>query len=362
MPETSFHVPLSPDFSATNLMSFRVRTDPEDHLFAVQPGEILLDAALRQGIHLPYGCRDGRCGSCAAKLLQGSVTYPSGKTDALEGEPPGTCLTCQAVPSGDLTLHVAEIQTATDIQVRVLPCRVVEKQQLNHDVVRLYLKLPENQRLHFLAGQYLDFMLGDGRRRAFSIANAPHDDELIELHIRRVPGGEFTDYVFDRMASRAILRIRAPLGTFVLRADSDRPMIFMGGGTGFAPLKSMIEHAFHCGIERPMHLYWGVRSRRDLYMPELPRHWAQAYANLTYVPVLSEPDPDWRGRTGFVHEAVIEDHPDIGGFDVYMSGPPVMVHAGRIAFEARGLDITHMFSDAFEYGAEKERKKGAARG
>ncbi len=343
-------------------MSFRVRTDPGDHVFEVQPGERLLDAALRQGIRLPYGCRDGRCGSCAAKLVEGVVTYPSDNIEALDGEPPDTCLTCQAVPQGDLLLHVAEIETVADIQVRILPCRVVEKQQLNHDVVRLYVKLPETQRLHFLAGQYLDFILRDGRRRAFSIANAPHDDDLIELHIRHVPGGEFTDYVFDSVKDRTIMRIRAPLGTFVLREESDRPMIFMGGGTGFAPLKSMIEHAFHVGIERPMHIYWGVRSRRDLYLAELPERWAREHANLTYTPVLSEPDVDWNGRTGFVHEAVIADHPDMIGFDVYMSGPPVMVHAGRIAFEARGLDIAHMFSDAFEYAADSRPKGGAAPG
>jgi CDP-4-dehydro-6-deoxyglucose reductase len=340
-------------------MSYQALTDPGGHRFEVSPDETLLEAALRQGIRLPYGCRDGRCGSCAAKLLSGHVSYPSGQMEALEGEPPDVCLTCQAVPAGDILLHVAEIQTAGDVEVRVLPCRVVEKQQLNHDVVRLYVKLPENQRLHFLAGQYLDFMLRDGRRRAFSIANPPHDDRLLELHIRHVPGGKFTQYVFDSVKDRTIMRIRAPLGTFILREDSERRMIFMGGGTGFAPIKSMIEHAFHVGIERPMHLYWGVRSRRDLYLPKIPEQWVQAHRNLTYTPVLSEPDLDWEGRTGFVHEAVIQDHPDMSGFDVYMSGPPEMVHAGRLAFEARGLDIANMFSDAFEYAADSQAKAGA---
>jgi CDP-4-dehydro-6-deoxyglucose reductase len=337
-------------------MSFRVRTDPGDHVFAVESGETILDAALRQGVHLPYGCRDGHCGSCTAKLLAGEVTYPSGRTEALEGEPPGTCLTCQAAPTGDLLLHVAEIQA--ELPIRMLPCRVVDKQQLNHDVVRLYVKLPENQRLRFLAGQYLEFVLRDGRRRAFSIANAPHDDQLIELHIRHVPGGEFTDYVFDSLEGRTILRMRAPLGTFILREKSERPMIFMGGGTGFAPIKSMIETAFHVGIARPMHLYWGVRSRRDLYLPDLPLQWVREHPNLTYTPVLSEPDADWGGRTGFVHETVIADHPDMSGFDVYMSGPPIMVHAGRVAFEERGLDIAHMFSDAFDYAEDSRAKVG----
>lgn len=337
-------------------MSLQVRTEPGHHSFDVEPGETLLAAALRQRVGLPYGCRNGKCGSCSAQLLSGRVIYPSGKTEGLEGKPAGTCLACQAVPETDLVIGVAEVQSVTAIEVRTLPCRVVRKEQLNHDVVRLYLKLPEGQRLQFFAGQYLDFILRDGRKRAFSIANAPHDDELIELHVRHVPRGEFTDYVFDSMKERAILRIQAPLGTFFLRENSDRPLILMGGGTGFAPLKGMIEHAFHVGIERPIHLYWGARSRRDLYLPELPVTWAREHANFTYTPVLSEPDPDWEGRRGYVHEAVAEDHPSLSEFDVYMSGPPVMVEAGRVAFESRGLSREHMFSDAFEYAADSRPK------
>lgn len=341
-------------------MSYTVRTEPAGRRFAVETEETLLAAALRQGIGLPYGCRNGRCGSCAAKLLEGVVAYPSGKTEALAGEPADTCLACQAVAESDLVLQVGELKSVAQIEVRILPCRVTHKEQLSHDVVRLWIKLPEHQRLQFYAGQYLEFILRDGRKRAFSIANAPHDDELIELHVRHIPGGEFTDYVFDSMQERAILRIQAPLGTFVLREESDRPMIFVGGGTGFAPLKGMIEHAFHQGTTRPMHLYWGVRSRRDLYLPDLPGQWARGHANFTYTPVLSEPDPDWVGRAGFVHAAVVADHPDLGGFDVYLSGPPVMVHAGRSAFEACGLGLDHMFSDAFEYAADGKAKQGGA--
>jgi CDP-4-dehydro-6-deoxyglucose reductase len=341
-------------------MIFNIRTEPGGHSFDVEAGENLLAAALHHGVGLPYGCRNGQCASCAATLLEGEVTYPDGRPDALLGHPSDTCLTCQAVPRSDLVIRVAEVQTAAEVEVRLLPCRVVGKEQLSHDVIRLYLKLPDNQRLQFFAGQYLDFILKDGRKRAFSIANAPHDDELVELHVRHVPGGEFTDYVFDSMKEKTILRIQAPLGTFILREESDRPMIFMGGGTGFAPIKCMIEHAFYVGIERPMHLYWGVRARRDLYLPDLPVQWAREHLNLTYTPVLSEPDADWEGRTGFVHEAVIADHPDMSGFDVYMSGPPVMVDAGRTAFEARGLTMDHMFSDAFEYAADSKQKKDPA--
>ncbi len=341
-------------------MSFEIRTEPDNHQFSVEPGETLLAAALRQGVGLPYGCRNGHCGSCAAQLVSGSVSYPSGRTEGLEGRPAGTCLPCQAVPDSDLVIAVAEVRSAAQIEVRTLPCRVVRKESLSHDVVRLFLKLPEGQRLQFFAGQYLNFILRDGRKRAFSIANAPHDDETIELHVRHVPRGEFTDYVFESMTEKTILRIEAPLGTFFLREDSDRPMILMGGGTGFAPLKGMVEHAFFAGLDRPMHLYWGVRSRRDLYLPELPAAWVRAHPGFSFVPVLSEPDADWTGRTGFVHEAVVEDHPDMSGFDVYMSGPPVMVEAGRVTFEARGLTLEHMFSDAFEYAADTRAKLSGA--
>ncbi|TVQ87175.1 MAG: CDP-6-deoxy-delta-3,4-glucoseen reductase [Chromatiaceae bacterium] len=338
-------------------MSFTVQTQPADSRFRVASEQTILAAALAQHVRLPYGCRNGTCGSCTAELLEGEVSYPSGKTQALAGQRAGACLTCQAHPATDLVLRVAELETG-NLPVRILPCRVAEKTMLNHDVVRLRLKLPDNQRLQFLAGQYLDFILRDGRRRAFSIASAPHDDELIELHIRRVPGGTFTDQVFAELEERAILRIQAPLGTFVLREHSDRPLLFVGGGTGFAPLKAMIEHALHTGIQRPMHLYWGVRARRDLYLPDLPAQWAAAHPHVHYVPVLSQPDADWDGRTGYVHEVVAADHPDLADYDVYLSGPPAMVEAGRSRFEAIGLSLDHMFSDAFEFAADSTVARG----
>lgn len=334
-------------------MSYQTRTEPAGHTFTVEAGETLLAAARRQSVGLPYGCQNGTCGSCAARLLTGRVGYPSGKTEALAGKPAGFCLTCQAVALSDIVLQVAQVKCIPQIEVRMRPCRVERKALLSPDVMRLQLKLPEGQRLQFLAGQYLEFILRDGRRRAFSIANAPHDADVIELHVRHVPGGEFTDYVFERLQERAILRIQAPLGTFTLREDSERPLILIGGGTGFAPLKGMIEHAFHLGIERPMHLYWGVRARHDLYLPELPQAWARIHPNFSYTPVLSEPDPDWAGRTGLVHAAVVADYPDLSGFDVYLSGPPAMVEAARCAFAASGLGADRLFSDTFEYATDQ---------
>lgn len=330
-------------------MTFDIQTQPAGHHFEAKAGETLLEAALRQGVILPYGCRGGQCGSCIATLISGKIAYPSGNIQALEGREPSACLVCQAVPESDLVLGVTEIQGAAEIEIRTLPCRVVDKEFLNHDVVRLFLKLPENQRLAFLAGQYLDFLLEGGKRRAFSIANAPHNDDLIELHVRHVPGGQFTSFIFDALAEKAILRIQAPLGTFTLRENSVRPIILVGGGTGFAPIKGIIEHALHIGIPGPIELYWGVRTRNDLYLPDLPRQWARDHAHFRYTPVLSEPDRDWTGRTGFVHAAVLADHPDMSGFDVYMAGPPIMVETGSNAFATAGLSREHMFSDAFAY-------------
>jgi CDP-4-dehydro-6-deoxyglucose reductase len=334
-------------------MTFKVQLEPSGHSFDVQEGESLLEAALRANIGLPYGCRSGRCGACAAKLCEGEVHYPEGEPPAMGGLSAEMCLPCMAHAVSDLTLQVREAESVAEIQVRTLPCRVVRVDHLCHDVIRLYLKLPEGQRLQFQAGQYLEFLLSDGRRRAFSIANAPHDDEFIELHIRHVDGGQFTDWVFSQLKEKSILRIEAPLGSFVLDEQSDRPMLFMAGGTGFAPVKGQIEHAFHTGIDRPMVLYWGVRSKRDLYMTALPEQWAAEHENFSFVPVLSEPDADWTGRSGWVHEALLADHPDLSGFDIYMAGPPAMVHAARDAFREVGAMDEHMFSDAFEFAKDK---------
>lgn len=340
-------------------MSFKITLSPSGDHFTVKPGEAVLDAAIRQGIGMPYGCRGGRCGACVADLIEGQVIYPNGQPEALDPDVEGKCVPCMCQPQTDLTLGVRVAQTPADIQAHMLPCRVHRIDHLAHDVVRLWLKLPETQRLQFQAGQYLDFILADGRHRAFSIANAPHDDELIELHIRHVDGGEFTDWVFEKLQDKAILRIEAPHGSFVLDEQSERPMLFIGGGTGFAPLKGQIQHALHNGIQRPMTLYWGVRSRRDLYLPDLPRQWAEQHPNFHYVPVLSEPDQDWDGRTGFVHNAVLQDIDDLPAHDIYMAGPPIMVGSARDAFRERGVPDTQMHYDSFEYAEDTRAKANA---
>ncbi len=337
-------------------MTCTVCLQPSGRRFGVEKDESVLDAALREGVALPYGCRNGTCGSCRGRIVDGEVEYPDPWPRALSAKEANDrwCLLCQAAPRTDLTLRIEEIAAAADIPVRTLPCRVVSKEQAAHDVVVLQLKLPEGERLQYLPGQYIDIVLRDGRRRSFSLASSPQTSDLLSLHIRQVPGGEFSSYVFNHLRERALLRIRGPLGGFFLREESTRPVILLAGGTGFAPIKSIVEAALRRGSAREMHLYWGVRARRDLYMHALATGWTAAHPGLNYVPVLSEPAgaDQWSGRTGFVHQAVLDDFEDLSAFDVYSSGPPVMVDAAWESFEARGLAPEHHYSDAFEFAYE----------
>ena len=272
-------------------MSYKVTIKSSSHQFTVDEPESILDAALRQGIIMPYGCRNGACGKCMGTLLSGGVAYVDGVPPALSEQDAAEnkALFCQARPTADLTIDVREVDAARDIEIKTLPSRAEKIEHLAHDVIRIYLRMPSTERLQFLAGQYIDVLIKDHEPRSFSIANAPHDDEFIELHIRYVEGGLFTDQVFHHMKEKVMLRVRGPLGTFFLREDTQRPAILIGGGTGFAPLKGILEHAFEIGITRPLHLFWGVRAKRDLYLDELPRQWLQQQPNFSYTPVLSEP-------------------------------------------------------------------------
>ncbi len=345
-------------------MSYKVTVPASGHVFSVEENEKILEAALRQGVGMPYGCRNGACGKCAGEVLSGQIAYDKIlRSLARVAAANGKTLFCQARPLTDLVIQVREISRAQDIEPRIMPCRVESMQLLTHDVMRLMLKLPDNERLQFLAGQYLEFILKDGKRRAFSIANAPHDDNLIELHIRHVPDGHFGDYIFQQMQPKTLLRMEAPLGSYYLREDSTRPIIFMGGGTGFAPLKGMLEHALKLGITRPIHLFCGVRAKRDLYMHELATRWAAQHDALTYTPVLSAPQANdcWQGATGFVHEVVAAHYPQLSGYDVYMSGPPPMIKAGMELFYACGLPDTQIYSDSFEYSDDALQAMGITR-
>ncbi len=316
----------------------------------------MLDGARRAGLALPYSCLGGVCGSCKATLISGRCEYPLQPPRALSADERahGDVLLCQAVPASDLEISAREVPSVAELPRRVLPARVVEKRLLADDVMLLVLQTPSRQPLRWLAGQYIDVRLPEGRRRAFSIANAPHDGAHVELHVRRVPGGGFTHTVFDATPVGSLWHIEGPLGTFVPREDSERPIIFMAGGTGFAPIKAIIEHFLHLGSSRPMHLYWGARHTRDLYLPELPRRWQAQHPALRFSAVLSEFNADDVGeyRGGNVHEAVLADHADLSPFDLYMSGPPPMIEAARHRFIDQGLDPEHLYFDSFEYAPE----------
>lgn len=333
-------------------MSYQVTLQPSGHQFNVEPGQTILEAALMAGFALPYGCRNGACGACKGKILSGRVDYGAAQEGTLTAEDrkQGLALFCCATPESDLVLEVREVSAVKDIPVKTLPCRVERLEKLCHDVMGIWLKLPSSERLQFLPGQYIDFLLKDGRRRSLSLANAPEEDQLLELHMRYVPGGYFSEYVFHTMKVKDIMRINGPLGSFFLR-ESDKPAIFVAGGTGFAPIKSILTHAFHQGLRRQMVLYWGARALRDLYMPELPARWQQEHDNFTFIPVIQSPLPEetWHGRTGHVHEAVLADFSDLSGYQVYACGAPVMVAAARRDFVARGLPESEFFSDSFDF-------------
>jgi CDP-4-dehydro-6-deoxyglucose reductase, E3 len=329
-----------------------VRLEPSGHAFNVAPGETVLEAALRQGIGLPYGCRNGACGACKGILRSGELAYGEYQERALHAgeKAAGKALTCCTQPLTDIVFEVRELAGAKDLSIRTLPCRIEKVEKPADDVAILSLKLPAGERLQFLAGQYIDILMKEGKRRSFSLANAPHDDQFLQLHVRKSPGGAFSNYVFEEMKQRAILRFEGPLGTFYLREDSDKPMIFVAGGTGFAPIKAQIEHFFHHGDDRPVVLYWGARSRKDLYLPQLPHEWQRDHANFSYIPVLSDsvPGDGWQGRTGFVHQAVLDDFPDLSGYQVYACGAAAMTDIAKQSFiEQRALPEDEFYCDAF---------------
>lgn len=329
-------------------MSFMITIEPSQHTFPVAEGETILEAALKHGLVLPYGCRNGACGSCKGKVLAGKVDFGSHEPYALSDreKADGMALFCCAKPLSDVVIESHEVTRAQDIPVKTLPCRVEKLEKLADGVMAIFLKLPANERLQFLAGQYIDILQKDDKPRSFSLANAPHDDSLLELHVRHIPGGAFTEHVFNTMKVRDILRIKGPLGNFFLREDTRRPIVFVASGTGFAPVKAIIEHALKMGFEREMHFYWGVRKAADLYMLDKIRAWEAQGIKFTAV-VSDEP---WEGRCGFVHQAVLEDFSDLSGYDVYVCGAPVVVEAAHRDFTTqRGLPDSAFYSDAFTF-------------
>jgi len=344
----------------------RVSLSKSDRSFSVAPDRPVLDAALDAGLNLPHSCKGGNCGACRVRLLEGEVRYPNGRPLGLsEAETAeGFILLCQARAVTDLRIEAVELRTPECAVIKRMPGRIVRAQALSHDVMSVFLRLPAAEGFEFEPGQYVDVMLPGGRRRSFSIASPPHDSRPLELHIRRVPGGEFTEQLFadpQALGERGmLLSIEGPLGQFVYR-PSDAPMLLIGGGTGLAPLKSIVRHVIENDLPRRMTLYWGVRSECDLYAHDELEDLVRRAPAFHYQAVLSEPGAAWAGRRGWVHEAVLQDFGQLTATDIYASGPPAMIAAVRGEFAGRGADPARLFFDSFDYAPDAlERQRTTA--
>jgi CDP-4-dehydro-6-deoxyglucose reductase len=327
---------------------------PQQRTIGAGEDRPVLEAALAAGLNIPHSCKSGHCGSCRARLIRGRIEYPQGRRPLglTEGEAAeGFVLLCQARAMTDLTVEVRQVARAADAEIKTLPARIARLSRLAPDVMQVMLRLPAVERLDFAAGQYLDVLIEGGRRRSFSIASPPHDSEVLELHARHVPGGSFTSRLFGALTDGALLRIEGPLGQFIYREQA-RPALLVAGGTGFAPLKSMLRHALERGSQRRFLLYWGARTATDLYEERLVLDWTRRHPQLTFVPVLSGADPATEGgrRRGWVHEAVLADHPSLASHEVYAAGPPAMIEAIRSTFPLRGLPADQLHFDSFDYG------------
>ena len=348
-------------------MTFNVTVMPSGKQFSCEPDETVLAAGLRQGVVLPYGCKNGACGSCKAKVVSGSIAQGAHQANALRAEEAarGMALLCCANAGSDIVLEARVITAAGDIPIRKMPCRVASLTRVAPDVIVMKLQLPANERLQYLAGQFVELILRDGTRRSYSMGCAPHLADQVELHVRHMPGGKFTDPLFGAVQpavkEKDILRFEGPMGTFFLREDSDKPIVLLASGTGFAPIKALVEHAIHKSITRPMTLYWGGRRPQDLYMHALCEQWATELPHFRYVPVVSDalPEDAWTGRTGFVHRAVMQDLPDLSAFQVYACGAPIVVDSARADFTGTcGLPEDEFFADSFITAADEARAAG----
>lgn len=341
-------------------MTFQITVQPSGRSFVANADETLLTAGIRQGIGLPYGCKDGACGSCKCKKLSGQVTHSAYQPKALSDDElaAGYVLTCCASANSDVVLESRQVTDESAYPIKKLPVRVSALERASADVMVVTLQLPANDSFKYHAGQYVEFLLRDGSRRSYSMASAPHlqaDKPMMELHIRHMPGGKFTDHVFGGMKEKEILRIEGPYGSFFLREDSDKPIVLLASGTGFAPIKAILQHMQHQGITRPVTLYWGGRRPADLYQSAWLEAQCAAMPNLRYVPVVSDAQPEdqWTGRTGFVHQAVLQDTPDLSGHQVYACGAPVVVASAQRDYLAAGLPADEFYADAFTSELDK---------
>ena len=332
-------------------MTFQITVGPSGRQFSCGADETILAAALRADIGLPHGCKNGACGACKGEIITGQTVLGKHQDRALSAEEitQGLSLMCCTSPVSDVSIEVREVILG-EFPSKKLPTRIASIEKLSDDVMLLCLQLPATEKFNFRAGQYIEFLLRDGKRRSYSMANAPHMSDQISLHIRHMPGGLFTDQVFSTLKERDILRIEGPQGSFFLREDSDKPVVLLASGTGFAPIKALIEHAIEQQITRPMTLYWGGRRPADLYMHQLCLDWVANVPGFRYIPVVSNAteDDQWLGRSGFVHRAVLDDFQDLAAVQVYACGAPIVIDSARRDFVAEaGLSPDEFYADSF---------------
>lgn len=330
-------------------MAFTVSVTDTDFSFPCEPNETVLDAAQRAGFDIPCSCRKGVCGTCKGGISSGEVRAFAGEALTPQEQAARQVLFCQTRPRSDLVIAPKSIAKADPFARKIIDARIFRMVRMADDVILLHLRFPAGVRVRFKAGQYVDILLDNGERRSFSMANPPSESDGVQLHVRHVVGGAFTGAVFNTLAPGDTLRVELPYGGFVLR-DSDKPILFVAGGTGFAPIKSIIEDAMAKGINRDMTLYWGARQATGLYT-DLPHRWQAQYPRFRYVPVLSDvAAPGF--RHGFVHQAVLEDHTSLEGFQAYLCGVPAMTRAARKDFRAAGLPVKEFFIDTFTTQAD----------
>jgi CDP-4-dehydro-6-deoxyglucose reductase len=333
-------------------MAYRITIEPRGLQFSANADQSLLEAAEAAGVSISHSCDAGTCRLCRARLLEGELVHRSGDflkaADAVDQD----IYCCLMRPRSDCRLSVEQVLAPGELPGYQLACQVADVRQLSGQVKQVWLRLPAGKRIRYLAGQYLELVLDDATRCPFSIACAPGPSRLIELHIRHVPESALSVRVNQCLQVGEVVQVALPKGRCtLLGVDQQRPILFLAGSTGFAPIKAMLEEALQRSEQSPLYLYWGGRTRADLYLHDWVIDWAAKFDRLTYVPVISEPECDasWAGRKGLVHQAVLDDFADLHGWIVVAGGSPPMVYTALDAFTAAGLNPGDMMSDVFEY-------------
>jgi NAD(P)H-flavin reductase/ferredoxin len=329
-------------------MTYDIRIAGTDLHFACEPGQNILDAGLKAGIEMPYSCRKGVCGNCAGRVTAGDVDAPP-PTEAVA---PGQQLFCQCTPLADLEIAPAAWHRVDPAARKTFAAKVYRNTLAADDVSVLQLRLPAGQRAKFKAGQYLQVTLPDGSRRSYSMANPPHESDSLQLHIRHVAGGAFTRIV-PQLKAGDVLQVELPFGNFELQEESSAPMLCVAGGTGFAPVKSLLDDLAKKKVERPVTLVWGGRNRASLYLLPAVERWKKLLPGFRFVPAV-EDEADARALNGFhgrVDAAVRATVGDLSGWEAYCCGAPAMVSAvKKVCVAELGLAAQHFFSDAFVPG------------